>query len=53
MVEQITHVFLSNASVGNYGFVLLMDRDDDIDKAINDRLDIIWLLIHFYAICNF
>ena len=45
--------FLNNKSVGDDGFLLLMDMDDDIDEAINDRLDMLWLLIHLYVISNF
>ena len=36
MVDKIAYDFLNNDSVGDGWFVLLMDRDDSIDEAIND-----------------
>ena len=35
MVEKIGHTLLNNSNVADDGFVLLMDRDDDTDEAVN------------------
>ena len=36
MVEKTSHALFSNCNVVDGGFVLLMGKDDDVDKAIND-----------------
>ena len=35
MVEKIAHVFLINGCVVEDGFVIFVDRDDDINEAVN------------------
>ena len=35
MVEKIGHVFLNNDCVVDDGFVIFVDRDDDINEAVN------------------
>ena len=46
-------MFLNNKGMINNGFELLMDEDDDANKAANDRFVIIWLLTYRYAISDF
>ena len=46
MMEKTCHVFLNNYCVVDYWFELLMDGDDDINEAVNQQLDAIWLLNH-------
>ena len=50
---KIGHVFLSNDSTVDDGFVMLMGGDNDIDEFTNEQLDVIWRLIHRYAISDF
>ena len=40
-MKKTGHIFLSNSSVIDDGFLILMDRDDDIDKGTNNQLDVI------------
>ena len=41
MVEKIGHALLNNSNVADDGFVLLMDRDDDTDEAVNMQFVVI------------
>ena len=46
IAEKIGHAFMSNECMVDNGYTLLIDRNNDIREASNEKLDIIWLLIH-------
>ena len=39
-------MFFINSCVVDDGFELLTDGDDGINEAVNQQLDVIWMLIH-------
>ena len=53
VVEKIAHIFLNNQCVADDGFVLLVDMDDDINKAMSVQCLAIWLLISCYVTIDF
>ena len=53
MVEKRGRAFLSNDCAVDVGLVLLMGGDNDINEAVDEQLDEIWLLIDRCLISDF